>query len=117
MRWRFFLRSMRPLKAILECRWTGPNWFGFAARVACRRRLSAPRSPRACSGANRPGNEQVCRRFEMTLVRATTAKAIGTALLLAIVVGSGIMNERLAQGNAAVALLANSLATRAASMR
>lgn len=47
----------------------------------------------------------------MTLVRAAAAEAIGTALLLAIVVGSGIMGERLAQGNAAVALLANSLAT------
>ena len=47
----------------------------------------------------------------MTLARAATAEAIGTALLLAIVVGSGIMGERLAQGNAAVALLGNSLAT------
>ena len=35
----------------------------------------------------------------------------GTAFLLAIVVGSGIMGERLANGNEAVALLANSLAT------
>ena len=47
----------------------------------------------------------------MTLGRAAAAEAIGTALLLAIVVGSGIMGERLAQGNAAVALLANSIAT------
>lgn len=47
----------------------------------------------------------------MTLGRATAAEAVGTALLLAIVVGSGIMGERLAQGNAAVALLANSMAT------
>src|SRR4029077_11465862 len=47
----------------------------------------------------------------MTLSRAASAEAIGTALLLAIVVGSGIMGERLAQGNAAVALLANSIAT------
>ena len=47
----------------------------------------------------------------MTLTRAAAAEAIGTALLLAIVVGSGIMGERLAQGNAAVALLANSIAT------
>jgi glycerol uptake facilitator-like aquaporin len=39
------------------------------------------------------------------------AEAIGTALLLATVVGSGIMGERLAGGNVAVALLANSLAT------
>lgn len=39
------------------------------------------------------------------------AEALGTALLLAIVVGSGIMAERLAGGNVAVALLANTLAT------
>jgi glycerol uptake facilitator-like aquaporin len=43
--------------------------------------------------------------------RAAVAEAVGTALLLAVVVGSGIMGERLAAGNAAVALLANSLAT------
>ncbi len=42
------------------------------------------------------------------------AEAVGTALLLAAVVGSGIMGERLAQGHVAVALLANSLATGAA---
>jgi glycerol uptake facilitator-like aquaporin len=47
----------------------------------------------------------------MTLAKAATAEGIGTALLLAIVVGSGIMGERLAQGNLAVALLANSIAT------
>jgi glycerol uptake facilitator-like aquaporin len=43
--------------------------------------------------------------------RATVAEAIGTALLLAAVVGSGIMGERLAGGNVAIALLANSIAT------
>src|SRR5262249_61725827 len=47
----------------------------------------------------------------MTLARAAASEAIGTAFLLAIVVGSGIMGERLAQGNLAVALLANSIAT------
>lgn len=47
----------------------------------------------------------------MTLPRAAAAEAVGTALLLAIVVGSGIMGERLAAGNLAVALLANSVAT------
>jgi glycerol uptake facilitator-like aquaporin len=47
----------------------------------------------------------------MTLGRKAAAEAIGTALLLAIVVGSGIMGERLAQANLAVALLANSIAT------
>jgi glycerol uptake facilitator-like aquaporin len=44
-------------------------------------------------------------------MRAALAEGIGTALLLAAVVGSGIMGERLAQGNVAIALLANSLAT------
>jgi glycerol uptake facilitator-like aquaporin len=43
--------------------------------------------------------------------RKIGAEALGTALLLAIVIGSGIMAERLAGGNAAVALLANTLAT------
>jgi glycerol uptake facilitator-like aquaporin len=50
----------------------------------------------------------------MTLARRVTAEALGTALLLASVVGSGIMGERLAGGNTAVALLANALATGAA---
>lgn len=47
----------------------------------------------------------------MTLARKLTAEALGTAFLLAVVVGSGIMAERLAGGNVAVALLANTLAT------
>ncbi len=47
----------------------------------------------------------------MSYPRRITAEALGTAFLLAIVIGSGIMGERLAAGNAAIALLANSLAT------
>jgi len=50
----------------------------------------------------------------VTLARRLTAEAVGTALLLAAVVGSGIMGERLAGGNGAIALLANTLATGAA---
>lgn len=46
-----------------------------------------------------------------TLQRRLIAEALGTALLLAVVIGSGIMGERLAAGNEAVALLANTLAT------
>ena len=46
--------------------------------------------------------------------RALISEFVGTALLLATVVGSGIMGERLAGGNVAVALLANTLATGAA---
>ena len=47
----------------------------------------------------------------MTLPRRLVAEALGTALLLAIVISSGIMAERLAGGNVALALLANTLAT------
>src|SRR5713226_4122824 len=50
----------------------------------------------------------------MSLARRITAELIGTAMLLAAVVGSGVMGERLAGGNAAIALLANTLATGAA---
>ncbi len=46
--------------------------------------------------------------------RRLAAEAVGTALLLATVVGSGIMAEQLSGGNAAIALLANTLATGAA---
>ena len=45
------------------------------------------------------------------LPRRLGAEALGTALLLAVVVGSGIMGERLAGGNGAIALLGNTLAT------
>lgn len=46
-----------------------------------------------------------------SLARRLAAEALGTALLLAAVVGSGIMAERLAGGNEAIALLGNTLAT------
>ncbi len=48
------------------------------------------------------------------LARATVAELLGTGLLLAVVVGSGIMGDRLSAGNDAVALLANTIATGAA---
>ena len=47
----------------------------------------------------------------MTLSRRIVAEVLGTAFLLVAVVGSGIMGERLAGGNTAIALLANILAT------
>ena len=47
----------------------------------------------------------------MTLSRPLVAEFFGTALLLAVVIGSGIMGERLAGGNVAIALLGNTLAT------
>ena len=48
---------------------------------------------------------------EPSLARRLVAEGLGTTLLLATVVGSGIMGERLAGGNVAIALLANALAT------
>jgi glycerol uptake facilitator-like aquaporin len=47
----------------------------------------------------------------MNVWRRALAEALGSALLLAAVVGSGIMGERLSGGNVAIALLANALAT------
>lgn len=49
-----------------------------------------------------------------SLARRLTAEGLGSLLLVAVVVGSGIMGERLAAGNMAVALLANAVATGAA---
>jgi glycerol uptake facilitator-like aquaporin len=47
----------------------------------------------------------------MTLARRLVSEFLGTAFLLAVVIGSGIMGENLAGGNVAIALLANTLAT------
>lgn len=52
--------------------------------------------------------------MQANLARRVVAESLGTALLLATVVGSGIMAERLSGGNVAVALLANTIATGAA---
>src|SRR6187200_2532229 len=49
-----------------------------------------------------------------TVNRRLAAEGIGTAMLLAAVVGSGIMADRLSGGNTALALLANTIATGAA---
>ena len=49
--------------------------------------------------------------MKFTTLRILAAEFIGTALLLAIIVGSGIMGEKLSNGNAAISLLANSIAT------
>jgi glycerol uptake facilitator-like aquaporin len=51
---------------------------------------------------------------QATLARRLAAEAVGTALLLAAVVGSGIMGANLSDGNVALALLANTVATGAA---
>jgi glycerol uptake facilitator-like aquaporin len=51
---------------------------------------------------------------DSTLTRRIAAEALGTAFLLAAIVGSGVMGERLAYGNVAIALLANTIATGAA---
>ena len=53
-------------------------------------------------------------RMHTPLLRRAAAEFLGTGLLVATVVGSGIMGERLAAGNVAIALLANTIATGAA---
>ncbi len=45
------------------------------------------------------------------LTRKAAAEALGTATLLAVVIGSGVMGDRLSGGNVAIALLANTIAT------
>jgi glycerol uptake facilitator-like aquaporin len=50
----------------------------------------------------------------ITLLRRTVSELLGTGFLVAAVVGSGIMGERLAAGNIAITLLANTIATGAA---
>jgi glycerol uptake facilitator-like aquaporin len=45
------------------------------------------------------------------MIRRAAAELVGTAMLLAVVVGSGIMGDRLAGGNDAIALLGNTIAT------
>jgi glycerol uptake facilitator-like aquaporin len=49
--------------------------------------------------------------MKMSLARRVVAEFLGTAFLVATVIGSGIMADRLANGNAAIALLANTIAT------
>lgn len=49
--------------------------------------------------------------FSVSLARKLLAELLGTALLLTIVIGSGIMAERLSGGNMAIALLGNTAAT------
>jgi glycerol uptake facilitator-like aquaporin len=52
--------------------------------------------------------------LRVVMARSLVSESIGTALLLTAVVGSGIMGDRLSDGNVALALLANSVATGAA---
>jgi glycerol uptake facilitator-like aquaporin len=52
--------------------------------------------------------------MDLPISRRAAAEALGTAFLLAAIVGSGIMGQRLSGGNAGLALLANSIATGAA---
>ena len=70
------------------------------------RRRSEGRAPRGA-----PGFYRGLAMTTPTLPKRAVAEFVGTAFLLATVVGSGIMGERLAGGNVAIALLANTVAT------
>jgi glycerol uptake facilitator-like aquaporin len=74
------------------------------------RRSSTARSPVPSSGPRSRQHPRAADR-RAAPVRAYVSELVGTALLLTAVVGSGIMGERLAGGNVAIALLANTLAT------
>jgi len=63
------------------------------------------------SGANLELSSLEPPRLAFGLPKRLAAEALGTGLLLAVVIGSGIMGARLAGGNAAIALLGNTLAT------
>src|SRR5579859_2255798 len=59
-------------------------------------------------------DRDIISKMASTLPRRFVAEFAGTAFLVAAVIGSGIMAERLSAGNIAIALLANSIATGAA---
>ena len=71
--------------------------------------MNATLDPDDMASATEASLEPPLQPFDLT--RRLVAEALGTALLLAVVVGSGIMGERLAGGNDAIALLGNTLAT------
>src|SRR4029077_17141872 len=79
------------------------------------REARPPRHPARGGKARRaPPAESVRPPMAVGIGRRLAAEGLCTALLVAVVIGSGIMGERLAGGNAAVALLGNTLATGAA---
>src|SRR5215831_16397091 len=112
--------TRRPTPACRRC--SRSSW-RIAAAASPRSARRSSRSPSAPPAA--PRRRQGMRDEEIVaakasfeppletfgLARTLVAEALGTALLLAIVIGSGIMGERLAGGNLAIALLANTLAT------
>jgi glycerol uptake facilitator-like aquaporin len=69
------------------------------------------RKSRSSREAGSSSSDTTANSAENVSPRALVAELLGTALLLAVVVGSGIMGERLAGGNVAIALLANTVAT------
>src|SRR5580658_3827481 len=73
---------------------------------------SAARKPRLCRDQKR--NRSHRETMTHTLLRRIVSEFLGTGFLVAAVVGSGIMGERLAAGDVAIALLANTIATGAA---
>src|SRR5690606_27262247 len=65
-------------------------------------------------GRDRPGRGDAAPVTEFGIARRLTGEGLGTALLLTAVIGSGVMGQRLAGGNEALALLANTVSTGAA---
>ncbi len=81
------------------------------AQPARHLREPAARFARQAELAEPPARDRQGDGVSNDLARAVAAEATGTALLVATVIGSGIMAERLADGNLALALLGNTLST------
>src|SRR3569623_397004 len=88
-----------------------PIWSRIAAMATSRSARHWPPSPRAPDAADMREASLEPPRLAFGLDQRLAAEALGTGLLLAIVIGSGIMGEHLAGGNAAIALLGNTIAT------
>ena len=87
------------------------SWVHYSLTDA-RRAVARPGARRLARGPRRPRSLLRAARMPVIPLRTrVAAEALGTGLLLATVVGSGIMGDRLDQGNEAVALLANTIAT------
>src|SRR6267154_2871600 len=76
--------------------------------------ISEPASLHSRPARHPEGNRPRRSAMKISLSRRIASEFLGTAFLVAAVVGSGIMGDRLAGGNVALALLANTLATGAA---
>src|SRR5688572_11871776 len=92
----------------MACR-TSAGWKG--RRLRCSRSSGASSELTPDRAASRSAMERIGVMAAFSTRRRLAAEALGTGLLVATVVGSGIMADKLAGGNVAVALLGNTIPT------